>query len=1162
MLTRILSVWIAITAFCINAQAESLSTFRSKKIAIISDTTFLDSNAVDVASVRLSPNPGNVYGVIWNPSRIVWKSELPYPTDSVIVSYRLLAFDFSKVYQNKDRSLINEEYKKNPFEYVPKNDRFIETESSQIRTLGNVSRGIGFGNRQDVTVNSNLNLRLSGKIQDEIDILAAISDENNPIQPEGNTQQVQDFDRVFIQLGKDSTRLIAGDFPMVTPTGSYFMKYNKRSRGLQFQHEIKGSKGVWKMAGEGAISRGRFSRNTIAGIEGNQGPYRLTGANGETFIIIISGTERVYLDGQLLTRGEQNDYVVNYNTGELTFTPRKLITQYSRIVIEFQYSDRNYGRSVLRAGGSYTTSKYRIRANAFSEQDNKNQPFQQNLDDSVAGVSVRKFLRDAGDANLVYAPREELVLEYDPSEIVYVKKDSLGYTIFQQATPDDTGDIYRVSFSYVGSGNGDYIQKLSTSNGKVFEWTEPNGNESVGDYAPVEVLVPPKRQRMFNVGFDYFFSPNTEASIEFVSTQNDLNTFSSLDEEDDQGYGLRFDVRSTKALTKDSIGPWKIGTHASYELTQQDFRYIERYRNVEFYRQWNRTLENPTEQEEFFDEQIAQLGLTLSKGKRFQLKLAESYYQQGTKNSGLAQSYTTVLNQSNYSLRGGVENIRSNIPVAGVDQTNRFERYFGAIDQRNSWIRSSFQYEQEKSAFSRESDSIFDNSYSFNQMQLRLSSGDSNALRYGLTVKRRVDDKGQFGEFASSTDGRDAQLELNWTQSRNAQFNFTSTYRQLIILDTAIKQDQPENTLQGRLETRINLWRKFVTTTAYYQLGTGQEQQRQYTYFEVGDGNGNYVWNDYDSNGVQSLNEFELASSFDAGRANFIRQFLPVQGFIKSFSSEYNQNVRIRPVNVLRKTQKDYLKFLRRFSNVTSVKVIKKVTDNNETFFNPFVQNVEDTALLTTNSILRTILSFNQTSPKFGMDWQHFETRNKILLINGVDARFNSENKIKVRYNINKNYEFVTEAIAGNKVYTSQFLTDRAFDYTYQSIKPTLGYQFRTRFRIEAYYQYFEAHNRPEFGNETTYNHDFTTELRWNFLNKGTIRTNVGLVNINYNGNDNSPVAYELLLGLRNGRNLKWNLQIERRFANSIQVVINYDGRQSIDNPIIHIGRLHARYLF
>jgi hypothetical protein len=349
MLTRILSVWIAITAFCINAQAESLSTFRSKKIAIISDTTFLDSNAVDVASVRLSPNPGNVYGVIWNPSRIVWKSELPYPTDSVIVSYRLLAFDFSKVYQNKDRSLINEEYKKNPFEYVPKNDRFIETESSQIRTLGNVSRGIGFGNRQDVTVNSNLNLRLSGKIQDEIDILAAISDENNPIQPEGNTQQVQDFDRVFIQLGKDSTRLIAGDFPMVTPTGSYFMKYNKRSRGLQFQHEIKGSKGVWKMAGEGAISRGRFSRNTIAGIEGNQGPYRLTGANGETFIIIISGTERVYLDGQLLTRGEQNDYVVNYNTGELTFTPRKLITQYSRIVIEFQYSDRNYGRSVLRA---------------------------------------------------------------------------------------------------------------------------------------------------------------------------------------------------------------------------------------------------------------------------------------------------------------------------------------------------------------------------------------------------------------------------------------------------------------------------------------------------------------------------------------------------------------------------------------------------------------------------------------------------------------------------------------------------------------------------------------------------------------------------------------------------------------------------------------------
>ncbi len=1141
---------------------QDASSLRTKSILVSSDTTTLDSFKIVDHSLIINGFDSSDFKLLSNSSKMVWLSK-SYPADSITITYRVIAFDFKKIYKRKDISLINNQYLRNPFAYVPENDRFLEQDNDEIKTMGNISRGIGFGNRQDVTVNSNLNLRLTGKIQDEIEIIAAISDENNPIQPEGNTQQIQDFDRVFIQLNKDSSSLIAGDFAMITPENSYFMKYNKKSRGIHFDHSFSDTNGLWKLNGEGAVSRGRFSRNTITGIEGNQGPYRLAGANGETFIIIISGTEQVYLDGQLLTRGEQNDYVINYNTGELTFTPKKLITQYSRIVIEFQYSDRNYGRSVVRFGGSYTVGKWNIRGNFFNEQDNKNQPFQQNLDDSVGDVSTRTFLSEAGDAEQVLAPRSIVVDEFDPNQILYVKTDTNGFNVFRQATAQDTGIPYRVTYSYVGPNTGDYRQKLSTANGKVFEWIEPLNGIPQGDYAPVEILIPPKKLQMFNLGFDYIVSHNTNASIEFVRSENDLNTFSDLDEDNDVGYGIRFDLRTNKQLTKDSIKPWRMKSNVSYEVTQENFRYVERYRNVEFDRKWNRTLENPSDQtKQYFNEQIANARFQFSKGSTFTFIIDESFYQQGEEFNGLSHELVSGFEKNGYQLQASFENINSSLPSNGIALNNGFTRYTGSIGKKSKWINSRLRYQNEQSLFSFDNDSIFSSSYAYNQVSFEIENNDSNDLQYSLNINRRLDSRGSDGAFAATTDGRDANLNIGWRQSRSAQFNLTSTYRELYVLDSNASLGTPENTLQGRFEAQINLFKKLISTNAYYQLGTGQEQRREYSYLEVGDGNGNYVWNDYDSNGIQSLNEFELASQFDVGRANFIRQFLPVQGFIKSYSSEFNQNIRIRPAALLKKTKKKPLLLLRRFSNVSSFKIQKKVNNNGEEFINPFVQNVSDTSLLSTNSILRTVLSFNQASPVFGIDFQWFNNQNKILLINGVDARKGSEEKVKLRYNLNRNYELIVEGARGNKTYTSQFLTDRAFSYDFNSIKPKIGYQYKANFRLEVYYQYFEAANNLEFGDETTYNHELTTELRWNFLNKGTIRTNLGYVNINYNGNDNSPVAYELLAGLRNGRNVTWRLQIEQRFSNNIQVLINYDGRQSIDNPVIHIGRVQARYLF
>ena len=243
----------------------------------------------------------------------------------------------------------------------------------------------------------------------------------------------------------------------------------------------------------GSVAKGKFTRNIIdntntPNLEGNQGPYRLRGANNEFFFIVLANTERVFIDGQLLQRGEDQDYVINYNTAEITFTPKRMITKDSRIQIEFEYADRNYLNANFYLSQEFEfNKKLKLSVGAFTNSDSKNSSINQVLD-----AQQKQFLSDIGDS-IQFALYPSAMLDtFAAGKILYEKiyyNPGPGVDSFYQYSTDPSLAKYNVSFTDVGDGNGDYIlDDNNAANGKVYKFVAPVAGVKQGRYLPFTII--------------------------------------------------------------------------------------------------------------------------------------------------------------------------------------------------------------------------------------------------------------------------------------------------------------------------------------------------------------------------------------------------------------------------------------------------------------------------------------------------------------------------------------------------------------------------------------------------------------------------------------------------------------------------------------------------
>lgn len=1155
-----LSVGWLLTAAQVPQTNIHLSNLRKRIIPVKQNTIQIDTLSIVPGTVTVSGISDSLYNIDFVNARLTWK-HFP-PLDTVTVRYRVFRSRLNAVVNRmKYDSVMN--FFGQPFvpDYagVGQSDNFFNF--GNINYNGSFGRGISFGNSQDAVFTSNLNLQLSGYLADSIEIVAAITDNNIPIQPDGTTAQLNEFDRIFLQFKKKTWSLSLGDIDL-RQQQSYFLSFYKRLQGVSFETTSAITDKISnKTMVSGSIAKGKFNRNVLEPQEGNQGPYRLQGANNEFYFVVLANTERVYIDGVLMQRGEDRDYVINYNTAEITFTPKQMVTKDKRIVVEFEYADRNYLNSnIYLTNETDFSKKVKVKLGYFSNVDAKSSPINQTLD-----ASQKLFLKNLGDsiqqAYYPYAPLDT----FSTGSILYKKIDTVYNSgthdsVYVYSTSPDSAR-YNLSFIEVGVNNGNYIPDLNGANGKVYRWIAPVNGQKQGNFEPAVFLVTPKKQQIANLGVEYNINKNTVMSGEVAMSNYDVNTFSTIDKGNDKGYAGKVDIKNTIPFKGAKKG-LKLTTTLGYEYVDARFKPLERLRNIEFTRDWGLPLLDA----DLVNENIIRAGVALSDKANNSLQYQFTEYNRGTTFTGFRNSITHIQTIGGWTFNNQLS--LSNIDA--TDQKGYFWRPGVNISRRFAKLKNytiGGSYAVEHNAIRNKfTDSMAAQSFSFSTATAYLKSDPANPNHWGISWFTRTNSYPLGKELVKADKSQNVTLTAELLKNPHQQFRFTSTYRKLQIINSSLNSQLPDESLLGRAEYQANALHGLVNGNLLYEVGAGQEQKRDYSYLEVPAGQGQYTWIDYNKDGIQQLNEFEVALFQD--QAKFIRIFTPTNQYVKASYNTFNYSINVNPRSAINlSTAHGMKKFIARLNLQSSLQISKKEVANNLVQFNPFKAPLNDTSLITLTSNFVNTFSFNRFSTKWGFDITNARNDNKSLLTYGYESRKLDDWSVHTRLNITRMFTVEITGHTGiNQLITSSEKFDnRNFKIGQKSIEPRVTFTKGSNFRWGVGYK-FSDKNNEEGSEEKSIANSLNTDIKYNILQSTSITAKFTYSNITFTSLDdppnvNSSSGYIILEGLQPGKNYLWTLDLTKRLSNNLEFSMQYEGRKPGTSRIVHIGRASIRAL-
>lgn len=1127
---------------------EITTPYKLRKVAPVNDTIRIDSVSINKVFFKLQDREGKdidtiFYTVDFRNSTLVFRNGYT-PLDTLTMRYLSYPEYLTKKYGVYDDSrMVSNESGTESLYRVNSRDLNTFRPFDGLTTSGSITRGITVGNNQNAVVNSNLDLQITGKLSEKVSLRASIQDSNIPLQEGGYSQRLDEFDQVFIELFSDNWNIRAGDL-FLENRQSRFLNFSKKVQGLAASVAF-GKESKTTISAAAALVRGQYARSSFIGQEGNQGPYKLRGPNNELYVLVISGSERVFVNGILLERGENNDYIIDYNAGEIIFTTLFPITSEMRINVEYQYSERSYTRFVTYGGVTHEAKTWSLGGYVYSENDVKNQPLQQSLSPEQIAV-----LQQAGDDITQMTAPSAYLDSYSENKILYRRvSQGAGYIFIYSNDPND--ELYNVRFSLVGQGNGNYILSSTAAIGRIYQYVAPVNGIPQGNYEPVIRLTPPSKIQIATVLGK--FSPNEKTYVDFEGgiSNNDLNLYSSVNDGDNEGLAGKINARQ-RLFTNEK---WSVDAFANYQFIQKEFRTIERLFNIEFDRDWNLN------------------GVVQGNGNQSYLVSGASFKRLG---SGQVDYRLEKLDFS--SAFTGTRHV--------IDGRLTFNKLL--VQNRGSWLKSDSDYAESefirneaiaKQHFGKnwagatlrlednrerlkETGQFSALSQRFTEFGAFVGRGDSTKVYAEVGYLQRANDSVVNGLLQKVNTSNSYYLKSRLLQTDKSDLTVFINYRRLKFEDPALK-DEPS--LNSRILYNARYWDQLVQVSTAYETTSGTLPQQEFTYLEVEPGQGVYTWNDYNGNGIQELQEFEVAPFPD--QAKYVRVFLPNQIFIRTHQNRFSQSVTLN-ANQWQNEKKGFKKFLSYFYNQASLLIDRKIERTGDNFdLSPFTGK-EDNLLGLTSSI-RNSLFYNRGKQDHSVIYTYINNRGRSLLNFGNQENANSSHQLQYTHLVQKSWLFNmlfqtidTEAYTrlNDSAGEDQSLS-RNYEVEGYLLGPKLSYIFSRNASWDLFYEYRDKENLIT-GREQLSQQKLGTSFSYASEKSFTANGEFSFYKNDFTGNALSPAAYQMLEGLLPGQNLTWRLLLQKNLTQYLDVNVNYQGRKSETSKAIHTGSVQLRAYF